>query len=112
MIATVLIQNALIVAVCFAALWLIALKLRDVSFIDSWWALGMVVLAWSSFFGTGAPNLRKLLLVGLCSLWGLRLGLYLVWRWRRNGVKSCQTTNPFSATRGQISLVSEATSAS
>lgn len=85
MIATVLIQNALIVALCFAILWLIALRLRDVSFIDSWWALGMVVLAWASFLGTGAPNPRKLVLTGLCSLWGLRLGLYLLWRWRRNG---------------------------
>jgi steroid 5-alpha reductase family enzyme len=85
MIATLLVQNALIVVVCFAALWLVALRLRDVSFIDSWWAIGMVILAWASFFGTGAPNPRKLVLAGLCSLWGLRLGLYLLWRWRRNG---------------------------
>ena len=57
-IAVFLLQNALIVAVCFAVLWLIALRIRDVSFVDAWWALGMVVLAWSSFFGTGAPSPR------------------------------------------------------
>ena len=85
LIARLLAQNAALVALCFAALWLIAIRLRDVSFIDSWWALGMVVLAWSSFFATGAPSPRKLALLVLCSAWGLRLGLYLVWRWRRNG---------------------------
>ncbi len=84
-IAMLLLQNALIVAVCFAILWLISLRIRDVSFVDAWWALGMVVLAWSSFFGTGAASPRKLLLLVLCSAWGLRLGFYLLWRWRRNG---------------------------
>jgi steroid 5-alpha reductase family enzyme len=81
-----LLQNAAVVALCFLALWLIALRLRDVSFVDSWWALGMVVLAWASFaFGTGGSSPHKLLLLILCSIWGLRLGLYLLWRWRKNG---------------------------
>jgi steroid 5-alpha reductase family enzyme len=84
-IARLLIQNALIVALCFAALWLIALRIKDVSFVDAWWALGMVVLAWTSFFGTGPPTPRKVLLLVLCSAWGLRLGGYLLWRWRKNG---------------------------
>jgi hypothetical protein len=35
MIATVLIENVLIEAACFAALWLVALRLRDVSLIDA-----------------------------------------------------------------------------
>jgi steroid 5-alpha reductase family enzyme len=113
MIATVLLQNALIVAACFAVLWLVALRLRDVSFIDSWWALGMVVLAWSSFFGTGASNPRKLLLVGLCSLWGLRLGIYLLWRWRRNGADPryqsmlgrAESERGMSFARGALQLV-------
>lgn len=85
MTAQLLLQNALIVTLCFAVLWLIALRIRDVSFVDAWWALGMVVLAWASYFGTGAPSPRKLLLLVLCSIWGLRLGLYLLRRWRKNG---------------------------
>ena len=85
MIAGLLIDNALVVALCFALLWLVSLRIRDVSFVDSWWALGMVVLACASFFNTGAPNPRKILLLVLCSAWGLRLGFYLLWRWRKNG---------------------------
>lgn len=77
--------NAAIVALCFAVLWLISIRIRDVSFVDSWWALGMVVLAWSSFFVSGAPTERKVVLLSLCTAWGLRLGVYLLWRWRKHG---------------------------
>ena len=84
-IARLLLANAAIVALCFAALWLIAIRIRDVSFVDSWWALGMVVLAVASFVLTGPSSPRKLLLLGLCAAWGLRLGVYLLWRWRHHG---------------------------
>jgi steroid 5-alpha reductase family enzyme len=112
-IAVLLAENALSVALCFAVLWLVALRIRDVSFVDAWWALGMVVLAWSSFFATGAPSGRKLLLVVLCSLWGLRLGIYLLWRWRRNGpdrryqtmLGKAQSERGMSFGRGALQLV-------
>jgi len=77
--------NALILAICFIGLWLLGLRLRDVSFVDSWWPVGMVVVAWVSFLQSGDPSPRRLLLVGLCTAWGLRLGGYLLWRWRQHG---------------------------
>ena len=83
-IAALLFVNALITALCFLALWLISLRLKDVSFIDSWWALGLVVTAWVSFMNApGSPH--AIALTALCTAWGLRLGLYLLWRWRRHG---------------------------
>ena len=41
-------------------LWAIAVRLRDVSFIDAFWAFGMVLLAWASAgqVGTAAPHGR------------------------------------------------------
>ena len=77
--------NALIIALCIIGLWLVSLRVRDVSFIDSWWPVGMVVLAWVSFLQSAEPSPRRLLLVGLCTAWGLRLGVYLFWRWRQHG---------------------------
>lgn len=78
--------NALIIALCIIGLWLVSLRVGDVSFIDSWWPVGMVVLAWVSFAQSGDfASLRRLLLVGLCTLWGLRLGIYLFLRWRQHG---------------------------
>jgi steroid 5-alpha reductase family enzyme len=84
-VAALLIVNAIITALCFVALWLMSLRLKDVSFIDAWWALGLVVIAGVSFMNSppGAPH--AILLAALCAIWGLRLGLYLLWRWRQNG---------------------------
>lgn len=77
--------NAAILVVTFIAAWLICLKLRDVTPIDSLWAIGMVVMALASFLHTQGDPTRKVLLLGLCALWGVRLGGYLLWRWRDHG---------------------------
>ena len=78
-------ENAAIVVACFLVLWLVSIRLRDVSFVDSWWAFGMVVLAGASLAGRAAPSPLAWLLAGLCAAWGLRLGIYLLVRWRKNG---------------------------
>ena len=80
-----LLQNALLSTVLFLVLWLVNLRTRDPSFIDSWWALGMVVIAWASFLFVGHTGAHATLLTALCTIWGLRLGLYLLWRWRKQG---------------------------
>ncbi len=77
--------NAAILVACFVGLWLICLKPKDVTPVDSFWAFGMVVMAISSFiFATGDPQ-RKLLLLALTAVWGVRLGSYMLWRWRDHG---------------------------
>lgn len=81
---TLLGLNALSVAVCFLILWLIACRIKDPSFVDSWWAGGMVVLAWSSF-AQSSPGPHRWALTLLATAWGLRLALYLLWRWRQHG---------------------------
>jgi len=66
-------------------LWGIATLIRDVSFIDAFWAFGMVLLAWGTAWqvGVGAPHAK--LLLGLTTLWGLRLGIHLTIRWTSHG---------------------------
>jgi steroid 5-alpha reductase family enzyme len=78
-------QNLAISTACFLALWMINLAIKDPSFIDSWWALGMVVNAWASFLFVGFTGAHAIWLTILCSVWGLRLGGYLLWRWRKHG---------------------------
>ncbi len=84
-ILQLLAQNLLLSAVLFAALWGVNLLTRDPSFVDSWWALGMVVTAWASFLFVGHAGAHPAWLTGLCTAWGLRLSLYLLWRWRKHG---------------------------
>jgi len=84
-IVQLLILNFTIATVLFLSLWLVNVRIKDPSFIDSLWALGMVLISWTSFLFTGARGAHSLLLTALCTIWGLRLGIYLLWRWRRNG---------------------------
>ena len=77
--------NAAILVALFLILWAICLKTRDVTPVDSVWALGMVVMAGTTFVQAGGDPGRKALLFGLCALWGLRLGGYLLLRWRDHG---------------------------
>jgi steroid 5-alpha reductase family enzyme len=84
-VAMLLFSNFAILAGIFVLLWLLSIALRDPSFVDSWWAFGMPVLAGLSFLETGPPTPRKYLLLLLCTVWGFRLGFYLLWRWRTHG---------------------------
>jgi steroid 5-alpha reductase family enzyme len=84
-LAILLLNNFAILAAIFVLLWVISIALRDPSFVDSWWAFGMIVLAGLSFAQTGPAAPRKYLLLFLCILWGSRLGFYLLWRWHRHG---------------------------
>jgi steroid 5-alpha reductase family enzyme len=77
--------NAALATACFILLWLVSLRLKDPSFIDAWWPLGMVMMAWSSLALLGVRTAHALALAILCSVWGLRLGIYLFARWRRQG---------------------------
>jgi steroid 5-alpha reductase family enzyme len=101
-ILELLILNGALLIALGLGLWGLNLKTRDPSFIDSWWPLGMVVAAWTSFGFTGGGGPHRLALTGLCTLWGLRLGLYLFWRWRRHGADRRYSTmmDKASAERG------------
>ena len=58
-------------------LWLVAVRIRDVSFIDAVWPLAMLFLALVTWPRTDGDALRSGLLIGICGLWALRLGLHL-----------------------------------
>jgi steroid 5-alpha reductase family enzyme len=81
----ILLTNLIVTGICFTALWLISIPLKDPSYVDSWWGLGVVVLAWSTYVQLGAPGPHATALLFLASAWGLRLGIYLIWRWRNHG---------------------------
>lgn len=78
--------NFLLLITCMTLLWLLSISLGDVSFIDSFWAFGFVVVAVASFWHQGmvdTPYTQALLLV--TAIWGIRLGVFLFLRWRRDG---------------------------
>lgn len=58
---------------------------KDPSYVDGVWGLAFIAVAVSSFVQGDGDQTHKLVLLGLCSLWGLRLSFYLLRRWARNG---------------------------
>ncbi len=77
--------NALILTAIYGVLWALAIRLRDVSFIDAWWPTGMALLAWTSLMFSGGSGLHGWLLALLATAWALRLGPHLLRRWRAHG---------------------------
>lgn len=75
------VTNLIVILSCMAVLWGVSLLKQDASIVDPFWAIGFVIIAWTSFtvLATGTAA-RPLLIVGLATIWGLRLGLYLLWR--------------------------------
>jgi steroid 5-alpha reductase family enzyme len=77
---TVLAYVAIAVAALMLALWLLSIRLRDVSIVDPVWGPMFVVVALvAALAGDGSAG-RRWLLVGLTAAWGLRLGIHLIRR--------------------------------
>ena len=78
--------NAGVILIVMIGLWLVALRLRDVSFIDAFWAFNMGLVAVVDYVVADGDPVRRALLAGLCAAWALRLGGHLFARWRRHGI--------------------------
>ena len=83
MIETVLpmvVTGAALVALMMFVLWLLHLRLRNASVVDPGWAFGLVILAIVyAVMGPGAGP-RRWLMAGMVTIWGVRLGVYLLVR--------------------------------
>lgn len=80
MITTVLPAAAAAVALLMFATWLVSLARKDASLVDIVWGSAFVlVAAVVALVGEGAES-RRLLLLAMVAIWGLRLSTYLAWR--------------------------------
>jgi steroid 5-alpha reductase family enzyme len=61
-------------------IWLISTRKNNAGYVDVGWSFGLAILAiWYAWQGPGFP-LRKWIMAGMVTLWGLRLGLHLLRR--------------------------------
>lgn len=82
---TLLGVNLAAVAAVLSLLALPSFRTRDPSYVDAVWGPAFVLVAVLTYVQTDGDPTRSLALLSLCSLWGLRLGTYLLRRWRRDG---------------------------
>lgn len=78
---SIYLNGLLIIIAGMTILWLISLILHNASIVDPFWSLTFVVSAWYFFSQSpsGDPT-RRLLVVGLVTIWGLRLFIHLLLR--------------------------------
>ena len=78
---TILAANAAVILITMLALWGLSIVRRDVSLVDIAWGPAFALVAWTTFLLAGEPrHWSGWLLPLLTTLWGTRLGLYLLWR--------------------------------
>ncbi len=73
--------NAGVVLGLMSLLWLVSVRLTDVSIVDPWWSFGFLLVSLQGFLRTGATP-AKLLVLTLVAAWALRLWAHLLWRSR------------------------------
>ena len=61
-------------------LWMVSVIIKNVSIVDLFWGFGFVLTAVFYFLNTDGYEMRKILLLTMVSIWGLRLSVYLAWR--------------------------------
>ena len=61
-------------------LWIVSIKIKNVSIVDLFWGFGFVVTTVFYFINTDGNGLRKAIILIFTAIWGLRLSIYLTWR--------------------------------
>jgi steroid 5-alpha reductase family enzyme len=74
------VQALIVIMIMMTTLWVISIFIRNVSIVDLFWGLGFVITGWFYYFHTEGFEPRKLLLMIMVTIWGLRLSGYLTWR--------------------------------
>jgi steroid 5-alpha reductase family enzyme len=69
-----------VTTLAFLGLWLLSLRLKDASVIDFYWGPGFAVIGWSAWAMAGTSNPYQLILLAALTLWGLRLGWFILQR--------------------------------
>ena len=69
-----------VIIVMMILLWLISIRIKNVSIVDLFWGFGFVLTCLVYFLTTDGFETRKTILMIMVAIWGLRLSVYLAWR--------------------------------
>jgi len=73
-------QAGLVILILMSSLWVVSVAIKNVSIVDIFWGLGFVITAVFYFLQTEGYEPRKLIVMTLTAIWGIRLSVYLAWR--------------------------------
>jgi steroid 5-alpha reductase family enzyme len=78
-------SGLVVVVSAMTLLWMLSLRLGDVSIVDPFWGPGFVLVTLTYLLADSRYGARGLLAFGLVTIWALRLGSHLLRRNRREG---------------------------
>ncbi len=78
--STLFLQGLFVIVILVSLLWIFSVIIKNVSIVDLFWGFGFVVVNAIYFYISGDYHLRKIIILTLVTLWGLRLSIYLAWR--------------------------------
>jgi steroid 5-alpha reductase family enzyme len=73
-------SDLLVLISMMTLLWGLSIIIKNVSIVDIFWGPGFVISALYYFIETDGYPLRKIIMLILVSIWGIRLSVYLAWR--------------------------------
>jgi steroid 5-alpha reductase family enzyme len=76
----IMLINMAALTVAVVVVWAASVLLRDASIADVFWGPGFVLVAWISWAAADATAERVRWLLALVTIWGMRLGIHLLWR--------------------------------
>ena len=82
---TILLAGLAAAGAAMTLVWLASLARRDASIVDIFWGLGFVLLGWLYFWHGAQDGWRQHLVPVLVTVWGLRLAIYIAWRYGGQG---------------------------
>jgi len=77
---TIFLQGFLLLISLLTLLWIVGVFIKDASIVDIFWGMTFIVLNFFYFFVTSDFYTRKIILLILVTLWGVRLSLFLALR--------------------------------
>jgi len=73
-------QGLLVIMILMTLLWVLSVIVKNASIVDLFWGLGFVLTSGFYFLKTNGFAARKVILIVLVAIWGLRLSVYLAMR--------------------------------
>lgn len=70
----------IVILALMTLLWFVSVVLKNVSIVDLFWGFGFVLTSAVYFLKADGLEIRKILLMTMVAIWGLRLSVYLAWR--------------------------------
>ena len=68
------------VMILMTLVWIASVFMKNASIVDPFWSVGFIVAGISYYFNTEGISPRRIILMTLLIIWGLRLAIYLGWR--------------------------------